>query len=68
MLIDHLSAGACPATDCGAVDVGFYTQADESVAALVALPVGNVTGFEDGLPGAGGKVVLVDELPLGTRK
>ena len=68
MLIDHFSAGACPPTDRRAVDVGFYTQADKSVAALVALAVRNVAGFEDGSPGAGRKVVLVNELSFGTGK
>jgi len=76
VLVNHFSAGACPSPvgaaspleNCRAVDVGFYTQADEGVAALVALAVRNVTGFEDGSPGAGRKVVLVNELPLGARE
>lgn len=68
VLVDHFSAGACPPTDSCAVDMGFYAQADKSVAALVALAVRNVAGFKDGPPGAGRKIVLVDELPLGAGK
>jgi hypothetical protein len=68
VLVDHLSAGACPATDSSAVDVGFYTQADEGMTALVALAVRNVASFEDGSPSASRKVVLINELPLGARE
>ena len=68
MLVDHFSAGASPPTDRRAIDVGFHAQADEGVAALITLTVRNVAGFEDGPPGVGRKIVLVDELPLGARE
>jgi len=68
VLVDHFSAGASPTTDRRAVDVGFHAKADEGMPALVALAVKNIRGFEDGSPGAGRKVVLIDKFALRTGK